>query len=308
MDPQQSDKLLHREQVIRFAGFLLIISPVFNILMTIWASTDPQKWSLHFFMDFAHGQTVVQWLMQAANIVVGSMMLKGRRPNWIPVLVVLFTFIVYGVLRYKASAVSGRFVPTAALMINIGLFLLVYYQEYWQVTHGHLQKLKPLIPKMPKPTPVLEVEALPVVPPPEPPTPEESLSDVPKEKFPGTLLQIVPQELVELKAKLPDVPVPLSRPPAPPPVNESKPQLDLSFLKGLIIDFEGIGPWGYVESTSDTEIRLEVFGAVPDGLESRKVEIPLLDEGVLQFRLTHKSGNKMSFKLEAVRWEAAAAA
>ncbi len=284
MDPGQPDKLLHREQVIRFAGLMMLLSPFANIFLTMMDINVPNKWSIAFFMDFARSQTLVHWLMQLGNVVVGSMMLKGRRPNWIPVLVMLFIFIAHGVLRYKTATLNGKFIPTAALITNIALFLLVYYQEYWQITHGHIQKLKPNLPKfIPKPSVIETVEPVHM--------PPVAFQKASTPGFPGTMAEVLPKAVVELKAHLPVAP-----------------QFDLSFLTGLVIDFEGIGPWGYIDSATENEIRLEVFASMPEGIDKKKVEIPLADAGILQFRMTNMSGNKVVFRLEGVILENADAA
>jgi hypothetical protein len=295
MDPQQPDKLLHREQVIRFAGFMMLLSPFANVFLTIMDINLPNKWTMSFFMDFARSQTLLHWLMQLGNIVVGSMMLKGRRPNWIPVLAMLFVFIAHGVLKYKTATISGKFIPTAALLTNIALFLLVYYQEYWQITHGHIQKLKPSLPKfIPKPSVSETVEPIHL--------PPVAAQKAATPGFPGTMAEVLPKAVVELKPHLPIAPMP-----PPPPIPE-EPQFDLSFLTGLVIDFEGIGPWGYIDSATENEIRLEVFAAMPEGLDKKKVEIPLADAGILQFRMSNISGNKVVFRLEGVILENANAA
>jgi hypothetical protein len=276
MDQQQPEKLLHREQVIRFAGLLFMIAPFANILTVIMASNQVNRWSFVFLLDLFKAGSWLQWLMQLASLVVGFMMLKGRRETWMPVLAVLFTFIVYGVFKYKEMAKTGWVLPALALAINISLFLLVYYQEYWQITYGHLkQKLKPAAGAN------IQNQSM---------RPSDMLRPIRDEKssvgFPGTFAQIVPEAVVELKQHLPQAHIP--------------PRFDLSLLIGLSIEFEGVGPWAYIEGATDNEIHLEIFANSPEGIDSRKVEIPISDAGILQFRLTSKAGSKAAFRLEKI--------
>src|SRR5689334_10807698 len=143
----QSEKLLHREQVIRFAGLMLMLSPFANVFLTIAATNIANKWTFIFLNEFLAGMTLIQWAMLIGNFVVGSLMIKGRRKSWMPVLVMLFIFIAHGVFRYN-SAETGKTLRIATLVINIALFALVYYQEYWQITYGQIRvKFKaPLLP------------------------------------------------------------------------------------------------------------------------------------------------------------------
>jgi hypothetical protein len=330
------EKLLHREQVIRFAGLMLMLSPFANILLTIASTNLAHKWTLVFFREFITGMTLVQWAMLTGNLVVGSLMIKGRRQSWMPVLVILFVFIAHGLFRYNSTE-GGKTLRIATLVINIALFALVYYQEYWQITYGHLRvKFKaPLLPPDKKPikkegigyateerkslfnisasqakeTPSpQQVETPPPETPPENPLPEVAVNEssnpnifINEQPAPGFKLEEVAPAaaaaMEELKPSLPEAPAPT---PVPPPPSVSQlPLFDLTLLIGFFLEYED-GPWAYIERATTNEIHVEIIAKVPEQINSKKVEIPLGDAGVLQFSLSNKSGSQASFRLEKI--------
>lgn len=308
---QQPEKLLHREQTIRAAGALFILAPFFNLFMVVWTSSVANKWTLPILWQFIKAGTWVQWGMQVAALIVGFMMLKGRRETWMPVLGILLVFIVHGVLNYKAQKLKmGAFVPTVSLLINVGLFILVYYQEYWQIAQMELkktlqkaQKAMPNKPQMELPKfelPKIKTEALKSVKDDLVAKVQQKVS-VAKEEF----SKIQTPEF--LKKSAPAEPKVIPSVPSLPPVQPTaihregvEAPFDLSLLTGIVIEFEGIGPWAELVSSSENEIHLETFAPTPEGLSTKPVEIVIGDVGVLKFRLTRQIENRVTFRLEKV--------
>ncbi len=132
-----SNKLLHRERYIQIGGMLLLISPFFNLIVSIALDSPLQnRWSPASLMIFIKSIKTSSWILHALSVVVGSMMLKGRRSSWILVLLVLGTYIVMNGLYFKQQARSGMLQPILSLVINISLFFMVYMQEFHQRLYG----------------------------------------------------------------------------------------------------------------------------------------------------------------------------
>ena len=330
---EQPDKLLHREQVIRIAGFMLLLAPFANVYMTILPLDIPNKWTVAFIWDFLKNGSVLHWIMQLANFVVGFMMLKGRRASWMPVLVILFVFIAAGVYKYRAHTARGAFLPTFALALNIGLFLLVYYQEYWQITYGHLKKLTPdAQPGSSKTTADFLIMLGKVQAPIPGANSSSNAEDEPTSpvfKIDGQDIQVETRSIVAPEVR-PDVEpevrteaenpdghafpgtiselapasklvelkqvLPAAPPPPPPKV---QPNFELSLLIGFFLEYED-GPWAYIDRATQNEIHVEIFGKAPVEIDTKKFEIPVGNAAILQFSLVKKSQTQASFRLEKI--------
>lgn len=148
------NRLLQREKFIRIGGALLLISPFGNFLMSIAPSPQiPDPWSAHGLWVFTKSVTWGTWALYASSLVVGALMLKGRRSSWVFVLVVLGWYIVMNGLHFRHEVkVSGLLSPLLQLLTNIGLFGLVYVQEFHQRLYPRAERVetatwfKPSIP------------------------------------------------------------------------------------------------------------------------------------------------------------------
>jgi hypothetical protein len=130
-------KLLHRERYIQMGGVLLLLAPLFNLVMSIALDSPlPNRWSPASLLIFIKSIKTSSWILHGLSILVGSMMLKGRRSSWILVLLVLGTYIVMNGLYFKQQARSGLAQPVLSLLINVGLFFIVYMQEFHQRLYG----------------------------------------------------------------------------------------------------------------------------------------------------------------------------
>lgn len=158
MDGSLSPRLLQRERIIQIAGLLLMVSPFFNFFVPVALLEGvPNKWSVSMLWQIARAGSMIMWGLSVANIVIGFMMLKGRRASWVSVLVVLGFFIVYGVATLKRDMKSGWVQPVTLVLINIGLFGLIYSQEFFQIRQMEEQARKmaaarkPVVPAAPMP-------------------------------------------------------------------------------------------------------------------------------------------------------------
>jgi len=138
-----SHSFLQREKFIRFGGALLLISPFGNFLMSLTPSPQiPDPWSAHGFWLFTQSVTWGTWALYGSSLVVGAQMLKGRRSSWVFVLVVLGWYIIMNGLHFRHEVkVSGLFSPLLQLLTNLGLFALVYTQEFHQRLYPQAQRV-----------------------------------------------------------------------------------------------------------------------------------------------------------------------
>lgn len=126
-------RLLQREKFIRVAGLLLMLSPFFNLIITIHTALGPNRklTQLNFFQVLESIPMLV-WALWTFALVTGLMMIKVRRASWLAVLGLLGVFIVFNIVNFKKDLAIGWLQPTIYLLTNITLFALVYAQEFHQ--------------------------------------------------------------------------------------------------------------------------------------------------------------------------------
>lgn len=159
-----ANKLLQRERAIQIGGALLLLSPIFNLILSIALdSPHARPWSWNGITFFLKNVKTISWVLHALSIFVGALMLKGRRSSWILVLVVLGAYIVMNGLTFRQQARSGYFQPVMALAINLTLFFLVYLQEFHQRLYGMPGAPKPKTPAPAPLKPVTPIKANPSI-------------------------------------------------------------------------------------------------------------------------------------------------
>jgi hypothetical protein len=325
------ERLLHREQTIRAAGVLFMLAPFANLFMMVWVAQVPNKWTFPILWEFVKAGTVIQWVMQLATLIVGFMMLKGRRASWMPVLAILFVFIGHGVLTFKQQqARVGITIPIVSMLINISLFVLVYWQEYWQISQGGLQKAlnnvkanAPKLPEVPKfetkfdligsfKKKVSEIKISSVK------LPEIKLPQFPLSN-PKTVVTEAPKAATEppqlaksevAKPRVLEIPKPgplVEKKEAPKTLKPVRvddfPDIhffDLTLLVGMAVEFEDMGLWGHLTNATRNEIIIQTVAPAPKDIDTRPVEIEIFDVAILQFQLAHLMNGLAVFKLERV--------
>jgi hypothetical protein len=133
-----SNKFLHREKYIRIGGVLLLLSPIFNFLMSFAVTHNTSRgWSFAILWILLRSMTWTSWGLSLSSMIVGATMLKGRRSTWAFVLLVLGFYVIWDCVHFTRDARdSGYIQPILALAINCGLFGLVYLQEFHQQMYG----------------------------------------------------------------------------------------------------------------------------------------------------------------------------
>jgi hypothetical protein len=127
-----SNSFLRRESYIRKAGILLVLSPFGNFLWSASFTNLHHWWYPHALWLIAKGVSGVLWFLWSSAFLAGLMMLKGKRSSWTFTLCIIGMNIVFGIMCYKRDIQAGAFQPTLSLLINLGLFALIYSQEFHQ--------------------------------------------------------------------------------------------------------------------------------------------------------------------------------
>lgn len=271
------NKFLHRERYIRIGGILLLASPFFNFTLTVAMSNGVLgRYGWRGVWMVAQNISAINWALYASSVVIGLIMMKGRRSSWVFVLVVLGIYIMRNSLTFSKDTRNGYLQPVLAMIINIGIFALVYIQEFHQQVYG-LPPENPADAELPEPvaSPVL---AKPLAKPPVEPS-----------------FSLKPKPLVQ----------PVM---APPPTPDPGP--GISFRLPMYVDFQGLGTWAQLTSISESEIRMRgVSSSFPEGIDTKPVELKL-PTGKTHFkvraRLAKRIGDEYVFSILNGRFRKAA--
>lgn len=233
MDKQQ--KLLHHERVIQLSGLLMMLSPFVNYFLSIYPVQAQNKWTMAGQLALLKGISTTHWILWTASFVVGSMMLKGRRSSWISVIILLGVFVVYDLATFKAQLQRGWLQPTLLLLTNVGVFALVYFQEFRQ--SSGLASTNP-----PRSHPMSTVAS-----------PQGRVAEQ------TTVTKITPAlEPTSDHAQS----------------SESDFfEVDVSELMGSLVEFENSGPWAEIIEINENLVYLRPISAPPHGIENRPLQI-----------------------------------
>lgn len=132
MDFQHSASFLRREKYIRYAGILLTLSPLGNFFWSSALSGIYHWWDPRVLLVILRGIPPILWFLWGSAFFVGLTMLKGKRTSWILTLCVLGLNVVFGIATFKKDIAQGWLQPTLSLAVNIGLFVMIYTQEFHQ--------------------------------------------------------------------------------------------------------------------------------------------------------------------------------
>jgi hypothetical protein len=132
MDQLQSASFLRREAYIRYAGILLTLSPIGNFLWSSALSGIYHWWHPHVLLMIMKSVSGVLWFLWVSAFIAGLQMLKGKRSSWTFTLCIIGMNVVFGIITFKRDIQMGWFQPALSLLINIGLFGLIYTQEFHQ--------------------------------------------------------------------------------------------------------------------------------------------------------------------------------
>jgi hypothetical protein len=122
----------HNEKFIRLGGVLMLTAPVVNIVFSIATSHFPDPWSKPALVVFFRSVSIVDWMLSVSSLVVGGLMLKGRRSSWLMVLLILAVHTAVGAIFFARDYKASPLQAVLSLVTNIGIFSLVYWQEFRQ--------------------------------------------------------------------------------------------------------------------------------------------------------------------------------
>ncbi len=301
--PAPKAKLLHQEKFIRFSGVMMIVSPFANFILSIAPvqnvgdkTTLPVIWRLATSISWSH------WALWGASLLVGLMMLKGRRSSWISVLAILGIFIVFDFWHLKRDMARGMAVPLISIGANIFVFLLVYVQEFRQSSQPRKKS-----PPVAKDLPIGKTQSV---------VPMSLASEGPK-----VFSRLDPIEPPIEKSPPPAKSPTFAKPPAPsnsdipisqpvqvvaPPASTAAPTTqketmlpELPNLVGHVIDFDGMGPWARIVNMDSRELYLRGFREPHPEMARRAVEIEIGAQ-TYRLRMTSRQGPLYTFRFEAV--------
>ncbi|HEY8271992.1 MAG TPA: hypothetical protein VIG33_13965 [Pseudobdellovibrionaceae bacterium] len=125
-------KVLERKGVIRFFGFLLLLSPFFNTFAKMSLLTElSNRWSFKVFWQILMMGSLFNQILYVATLIIGILMLRGSVKAWNFALVLLAGYIALQVSDFghvRASKVTWLFFIT-----NIFVFLFIADQLVWKV-------------------------------------------------------------------------------------------------------------------------------------------------------------------------------
>ncbi len=330
-----SEKFLHREKYIKIGGGLMLASPFFNFALTVFMSKNVlQRYGMHGLSMVAQNISIVNWALYASSVVIGLMMLKGRRASWAFVLVVLGIYIMRNSITFSHDTRNGYLQPVLAMIINITIFVLVYIQEFHQQVYGFPEeKLRspdvntpvPMVAPLKPAAPSASGYSLKPVPPPvsnyslKPPS-EPSPSFSLKERKPEIRVgpKLIQAETMPLPVQ--EKPAPAATPafslksltsllPEMPKKPSPAPGTSVSFKLPMWVDFQGLGAWAQLISISESEVLMHgISSAFPEGIETKAVELRLPagnSHFKIQARLTKRTGNEYVFSILNGRFQKA---
>lgn len=256
--------LSKRELTIRIGGILMVASPLFNLFVSVAFSTGvPNKWGFSgLALIFGHMPTI-NWFLYASSLVIGAMMMKGRRASWAFVLVVLGIYILYGGLTLYQDIKQKNVQPILAMAMNCALFTLVYMQEFHQRVYGFIDDVRSRhdtasdeISPASKATETIESFKV------------STAATVPK---PSKLFNPLPLQSKNVFMKLP-----------------------------LLVNLDGVGTWAKLMRISADEIQMHALKQPPSELASRTIELRLPTEPeviTLHARLVSHQDQEYTFQI-----------
>jgi hypothetical protein len=122
--------LLRQQQVIQFFGVLMLLSPFANLYISIYTNPTINKWSWPILKLLLKEISIVHWILWSCSLIIGFMMLKGKRDSWISVLGLLSLFIFYNIITLKSEISKSGWLPVFLLLCNVVVFIVVYLAEF----------------------------------------------------------------------------------------------------------------------------------------------------------------------------------
>jgi len=125
-------KVLERTGVIRAFGIALVIAPVVNTLVKMSMIINlPNPWSWPVFWKTLQSGSVINQILYVATVLIGLMMLQGKRSVWKFVLILLGGYNLLMISEFRT--VNYTAVTWVFFIVNVAAFLFVADQLVWKI-------------------------------------------------------------------------------------------------------------------------------------------------------------------------------
>lgn len=249
-------KVLEKKEVIRGFGVALVIAPFVNTIVKMALIKNlPNPWTWTIFWKTLQTGSLLNQILYVATVMIGVVMLQGKRSVWKLVLVLLGGYNLMMIMDFRS--VNHTSMTWVFFVINIGAFLFVADQLVWKIQ---------------VPEKKANASAKPTL------APEAPLAAVPPTAPPKAWVDPDKTDLIVEPAK------PAMQAAAPKPAQRTIPQV----RKKILFQFDDNGPWGQLMGISSEGIHIRGLSEPPPGIGTREIEITLAEGVKLRTRLASR--------------------
>lgn len=130
----QVTRFLERENVIRFFGLALLLSPFVNLALhfSIFKTQNEIPWAQVNFIAYLKSGNPVSYFLAICSLIIGFKMLSGAAKAWRYVLFLIGAHLLLQIINVNNKAWHG---PLAwpSFLLNAGLFFFVIDQLVWKI-------------------------------------------------------------------------------------------------------------------------------------------------------------------------------
>lgn len=257
-------KLLERKEVIQLFGAALLVSPIFNTIMSIATAAKGQnRWSMEVFFRILSTETLAIKFLYVLGFFISLVMLSGRSWAWKGVLFLLGGHILNQVTNL-GQMVRANWFYGLFFVINVAAFIFIADQLAFKQRR---EKTKSE----------------------DPPPPKPSLTVAPKSEPVTT-----PKPITTPTPIMAPAPTPVAATPTPQP--EPRQPLILKGNKKTLVHFKGFGTWARLMSLSTTGLHVHCFAQPPFDMGTRIIEIKIKNGPTLYTRLSHQQDRDFYFE------------
>jgi hypothetical protein len=125
-------KVLERQGVIRAFGVALVVAPFVNTLVKMSMIINiPNPWSWDVFGKTLQSGSFINQLLYVATVMIGLLMLQGKRSVWKFVLVLLGGYNLLMISDFRTVHYTA--ITWVFFIVNVAAFLFVADQLVWKI-------------------------------------------------------------------------------------------------------------------------------------------------------------------------------
>jgi hypothetical protein len=271
--------LLRQQRVIQAFGVMMLLSPFVNVFLSIYPVKNPHKWTWPVLKLLLNDISTVHWILWTCSVIIGLLMLKGKRDSWISVLGLLSLFIFYNLITLKAEMQKTGILPVFLLLCNIVVFVVVYMAEFSKPV---TRKIKNLVPKGGGGP--LKATAQ-----------TESVANdlLPAAETVGSPSSVSNQAMASVNEYAESI--------RRQNQNAQNALFDLNKLLNVTVEFEGLGPWAKITAVQGSILVFKCLQEPPEGVQDRAVEILVGNLGLI-LSFASRKDSEIRFKCHEVVW------